>query len=108
MAAPRRVLARDAQGTKWGAQVKRALWLAPLLFALSGCSGEGNTGRIDYGSADCKDDDSYYCALRRQVPWINGATAVTNPATNGPAIPTSPVYPAINTGAADPGSRVKF
>ncbi len=76
--------------------MKRALRLIPLLL-LAACTGKGNTGRTDADPA-----------LVAQVPWLNGAPALTDPSTMGPVVPTLPVYPPIREGLADPGSRVKF
>jgi hypothetical protein len=77
--------------------VKRARVLAPLLVLLAACSGKGNTGRTEIDPA-----------LVAQVPWVNGAPPLIDPATKAAIIPGSPVYPPIKANEPDLGSRVVF
>jgi hypothetical protein len=78
--------------------MKRALRLAPLLLLLAaGCSGKGNTGRLEVDPA-----------LQAEVPWIYGYPAAVDPVTKAVVVPNAPAYPPIGANTPDPGSRVSF
>ena len=86
--------------------MKRALGSWVLLLTVGACSGEGNTGRIDYDKGRTA-DDNYYLDLRSRVPWFNGAPPVI--LNKSAFVPGSPEpYPAIKFDRPDPGSRVLF
>jgi hypothetical protein len=77
--------------------MKRALRLAPLLVLLAGCSGKGNSGRLEVDPV-----------LQAEVPWLYGFPPAVDLATKSAIVPSAPVYPPIGANTPDPGSRVTF
>ena len=86
--------------------MKRALCLLPLV-VLAACSGKGNTGRKEVDPAlvgTCTVDGVCSGA---QVFGVNGFAPLID-RTKSAVVPTTPLYPPIGAGTADPGSRVLF
>lgn len=80
--------------------MRRALAFASLLLAAGACSGKGNSGRKEIDPA-----------LIAQVPWINGAPPLVDPASGQALLPSDPQFPPIGPGGVDtpdPGSRLRF
>ena len=73
----------------------RFRWVATVfgLLAVSSCGGPGNTGK--------RGPDT---ELVRAVPWLNGALPALDVGCEA-LIPSTPVYPPIGLGLADPGSQ---